>query len=149
MLTNKEDILAVLKKYFQENADKYHVDLAFLFGSFAMGFVKEESDIDVAVVFSREIEDEGKVSEWTAEISLEIASRVGKEVDVLPINDPSRKPMVYYNAVVLGTPVYVRDKTRYIQVYNQALFQMNDFEIFGSRFQFEAARNVLRRIQHG
>ena len=67
----------------------------------------------------------------------------------MPIYNDFRKPMVYYTAIILGIPLYVKDKNQYISLFNEALFQMNDFELFGTSFQLQAARNVLKEVSHG
>lgn len=148
-MLSKDEVISLLREYFREKADQYQIDLAFVFGSYARGYLKEESDVDVAVVFAREVDTDEKRFRAVTDISVELGSRVGVNVDVISIDESFKKPALYYNAVVLGVPVYIRDKTRYIQIYNQALFQMNDFEIFGSRFQFEAAKANLRGMMHG
>ena len=146
---NKDELISKLSSYFKQKADSYQLDLAFLFGSYARGQLKKESDIDVAVVFTNAIDTEKRKFELATNIAVDLSSELKTEVDVIVIDDIFSKPMLSYNAVVLGVPVYVGNKTRYIQIYNQSLFQMNDFEIFGSRLQFEAARNTLKGVSHG
>lgn len=148
-MLSKEVIILQLKEYFSSQAEKYRIDLAFLFGSFARGRVKEESDVDVAVIFSRDVSKEDEIFKLVTVISAELNALIKLEINVIPILSDFRKPMLYYNAVVLGVPVYVGNRHRFVQIYNQALFEMNDFELFGSRFQLEAARRNLKEARHG
>ena len=46
---NRSEIIDVLRKYKQENAQKYGIDTMGIFGSYARDAVDEESDIDIFV----------------------------------------------------------------------------------------------------
>ena len=50
----KPEILALLKAFFEESASVYNIEIAFLYGSWARGFPKSSSDVDIAIVFSEE-----------------------------------------------------------------------------------------------
>jgi len=50
----KREILTLLKSFFEESASAYKIEMAFLYGSWARGFPKSSSDVDVAIVFSEE-----------------------------------------------------------------------------------------------
>lgn len=148
-MLKKDEVVSRVKEYFQEKADGYQIDLAFIFGSCVRGHLKESSDVDIAVAFALEVDSEEKKFKVMTDIAVELGSRIKTEVDVISIDEPFKKPALYYNAVVLGLPVYIRNKTRYVQLYGQALFQMDDFELFGSRFQLEAAKTLLKEVSHG
>jgi predicted nucleotidyltransferase len=148
MNITKEEVINKLEKYFQEKAKFFHIDLAFLFGSFSRGYLKEESDVDVAIIFSDEVVDDKKCFELLTEISLELNLLINLEINTISINKDFTKPMLYYNAIVLGKPVYIRDKSLYTEIYNKALFHMHDFEIFGTKLQFKAAKTLLKQIKN-
>ena len=57
-----------------------------------------------------------------------------------------RKPFLYYNVIVLGKPLYIENYDKYIVLRNEAMFQMEDFSIFGEKWMFETAKNKLRDI---
>jgi len=145
----KDRLIEILTDYFKKNAESYCIEASFLFGSYASGFIKEESDVDIAIVFSKDIDSDEKILNFISQITVDINSYINAEVDIMPIYNDFRKPMVYYNAIILGIPLYVKDKNQYISLFNEALFQMNDFELFGTSFQLQAARNVLKEVSHG
>ncbi len=103
---NKKEIISLLKSYFQSKADKYNIDLAFLYGSWASGHPKKESDVD------RELS----------------------------------KPMIYYNVTVHGTPIYIRAFTRFVDTKLRAIYQMEDFCMFGTKWQEEIVRKRLEAL---
>jgi len=144
----KDKCIKILTDYFKKNAESYHIEAAFLFGSYAKGFIKEESDVDIAIVFSEEIDSDEKIFDLINKINIELDSHINAEIDIMPIYPDFRKPMLYYNAIVLGIPLYVKNKRQYIRLQNEALFQMNDFELFGTSFQLQAAKNMLREVPH-
>ena len=143
----KLEILTLLKAFFAESASAYKIEMAFLYGSWARGFPKSTSDVDVAIVFSEEPGNEDEVFNLITDISFALAKGVGLEVNVIPIYSDFRKPMLYYNAIVLGIPVFIGNQDRYISLRNQAIFQMEDFTLFGTKWQLEIAKN-LEDIKH-
>ncbi len=51
--------------------------------------------------------------------------------------------MLHYNAIVHGIPVYIRDFTRFVDTKLRAIYQMEDFCIFGTKWQEEIVRKRL------
>jgi len=49
----REKIIETLKRFFREEAENYGLEMAFLYGSWARGFPREDSDIDIALLFPR------------------------------------------------------------------------------------------------
>ncbi len=144
----KPELLALLKAFFGESASVYNVELAFLYGSWARGFPKSSSDVDIAVVFSEETDNDDATFSVITDISLVLGKKLKLEVNVLPVYSDFRKPMLYYNAIVLGVPVFIGNRDRYVSLRNQAIFQMEDFTLFGARWQLEIARKNLEDIKH-
>ncbi|MBM4064321.1 MAG: nucleotidyltransferase domain-containing protein [Planctomycetes bacterium] len=147
MLTQPE-IIHILKTYFNEASPVYKIEMVFLYGSWARGFPKKTSDVDVAVVFSEEQCTEDKVFEHITDISFSLTKRIGLEVNVIPIYSDFRKPMLYYNAIVLGIPVFIKDQNKYPILRNEAIYQMEDFTLFGTKWQLEIAKKNLEDIKH-
>jgi predicted nucleotidyltransferase len=106
------------------------------------GLPKEVSDIDVAVVLNQEM-DEEKIFEIITNISLELTDVLKKETSVLFIDRELSKPMIYYNAIVHGISIYIRDFTRFVDTKLRAIHQMEDFSIFGTKWQAEIVRKRL------
>lgn len=144
MYTQKE-ITDILECRFKEIADVYRIEAAFLYGSWARGLPKETSDVDIAIVFS-ETGDEDKVFEKITDITLSLMREIRLEVNIVPVFLDFRKPMLYYNAIVLGTPVFIRNQDRYATLLNEAIFQMEDFSIFGTGWQLEVADRNIKEI---
>jgi len=143
----KDKIISVLESYFQSKAETYDLDVAFLYGSWAGGYPKEESDIDVAVMFSEEMSEE-KVFDLINSLSLNLTILLRHETDVLYIDSELSKPMLHYNAIVRGIPVFIRDFTRYVDIKMKAISQMEDFSIFGLKWQSEVVKNRLEAFNH-
>ncbi|MBI5700454.1 nucleotidyltransferase domain-containing protein [Candidatus Saganbacteria bacterium] len=140
------EVLSKLKKYFKKNSERCGINSAFLFGSFARGFVKKESDIDIAVVFPNGAMSDKETADMAADIATDLELETHKQVDVIPIYNDFRKPFLYYNAIVLGVPLYMKNRELYSGLYNAALFNMEDFNLFGGRLQLEAAKNILKGV---
>jgi hypothetical protein len=56
--------------------------------------------------------------------------------------------MLYYNAIVLGAPVFLKNFDRYVRLKNEALYQMEDFGIFGINWQFMVAAKNLGGLKN-
>ncbi len=144
-IRDKDEVISALKAYFQHKADVFNIDMAFLYGSWASGRPKDESDIDIAVIFNQEMTEE-KIFEIITNISLELTDIFKKESNVLYIDMELSKPMLYYNAIVHGIPVYIRDFTRFVDIKSRAIYQMEDFCIFGTKWQEEIVRKRLEAL---
>jgi predicted nucleotidyltransferase len=139
-------LLSDLQKFFEERAAELGVRMAFLYGSRARGIPREGSDLDIAVVFDPGVSEADEVFRRSTSISLALGDIVGLEVNVLAITLDSPKPMLYHNAIVMGTPVFMKDLGDYVNLRHEVMSQMEDFQLFGVRWQLEAAR---RNLSHG
>jgi predicted nucleotidyltransferase len=144
MNSGPRDFVALLSNFFEKEADRLHVEMAFLYGSRAGGVPRKDSDVDIALLFKEDLSEEEIFDRITA-ISLELGALVSLEVSILPIYHDFRKPMLYYNAVAKGFPVFVRSTGAYIRLRHEAVAQMEDFRLFGIKWQAEAARRNLSR----
>lgn len=146
-MNRKHEIISTMKSYFQNKADTYDLDIAFLYGSWAVGHPKEESDIDVAVLFSHEM-NEDKIFNALNTISLDLTLILKHETNAIYIDRELSKPMLHYNAVVRSTPVFIKDFTRYVDIKLKAISQMEDFTIFGLKWQREIVNRRLEALHH-
>ena len=121
--------------------------MAFLYGSWARGSPRQDSDIDVAILFSKEISSEEEIFKHITDISLLLSSGLCSEVNVIPISLDFGKPMLYYNAIVSGIPMFLGDFDRYVDLKNEAIFQMEDFNIFGRDWQLAVAKSNLEALK--
>jgi predicted nucleotidyltransferase len=145
---DKDNLILLLKTFFKENAKEYNIDMAFLYGSWAGGYPRKDSDVDLAVLFSKELLSNHEIFNIITDISYNLSSKIKKEVNILPIYRDFRKPMLYYNAIVLSIPVYIKNFQEYVKLKNEAIFQMEDFSIFGLKWQIEMTRKNLEAL-HG
>jgi predicted nucleotidyltransferase len=132
-----------LQGFFTQRADHFRVQMAFLYGSRAEGFPREDSDIDIGVLFADEITSEDEMFDLATKISVSLSKEMKVEASVLPICPDFRKPMLYYNVIVKGIPLYIGNYGRYLDLRNEALYQMEDFEIFGKEWQLLIAKKNL------
>jgi len=146
--STQTELIELLRRFFTDCADEYEIDMAFLYGSRAGGLPRIDSDLDVAVLFGRRDLSEEEAFARIADISLKLANLLRMEVNVLHIHDDFRKPMLYYNVIALGTPVYARQDAQLLSLRNDALFHMGDFGIFGLGWQYEVAKKNLESLIH-
>jgi len=146
-MDKKEQLISAIKEYFNGKAKTYSVDIAFLYGSWAIGCPKASSDVDVAIIFNKEM-DRDKIFDLITTISLELTNILKRETNVLHIDTGFYRPMLYYNAIVQGIPVFVKNFTRYVDARHHAIYQMEDFSIFGTKWQSEIVERRLEKLNH-
>lgn len=144
---SREQIIPVLKDYFKSHADPCDIDMAFLYGSWACGYPKAESDVDIAVLFMHEISEEGTFNTIN-KLTLELSDLLKKEVNTLYIDIELSRPMLHYNAIIQGIPVFIRDFSRYVDIRLKAIAQMEDFGIFGIKWQSQVVKKRLEDLSH-
>ena len=144
----KEEIIDKLGNSFLGKAKDYGLEMVFLYGSWARGFPKEDSDVDIAVFFSQENGSQDEVFRQVNDIALNLEKELGREVNIIVLRPDFDKPMLYYNAIALGIPAYIRDKDKYLAMRNEAIHQMEDFSIFGPEWQLSIARKNLEAIKY-
>lgn len=145
---SRDDLIKKLKDFFNKNADFYDIDMAFLYGSWAKGFPKETSDVDIAVFSYPEKDSEDEEFTMITDISLQLSEIIKKEINIISIHTDFRKPMLYYNVIVLGQPIYIKNTERYISLKNEVIYQMEDFSIFGINWQLIVANKNIRRLRN-
>ena len=143
----KTRLLSALKSYFTHKADMYTIDMAFLYGSWATGYPKIDSDVDIAVIFNKEM-GRGQLFDIITTLSLELTNLLTLETNVLYVDEEFSKPMLYYNAIVHGIPVFIGSFTRYVDKRFHAIYQMEDFSIFGMKWQSEIVQKGLEKLNN-
>lgn len=143
-----EKTVEKLKKYFKANAAGYKIKTAFLFGSYASAAEKKESDIDLAVAMADEVEaDRDAVFTIITNVAYDLSRIYGREVDVLVIDQEFSKPLLFYNAIIYGTLLFAADMEDHISLVLRALEEMEDFSLFGTKWQLEAAEKRLAKAR--
>lgn len=141
----KRDFISLLESFFYKNSARYQIDMVFLYGSWAYGHPMEDSDIDLAIVFTPGLLGEEEKFFSITDISYLLMKELKREVNIISISQDFRHPMLYYNAVTFGVPIFVKDADRYLMLKLEAICQMEDFQIFGTEWQYIVAQNLLRR----
>ncbi|MDP3947089.1 MAG: nucleotidyltransferase domain-containing protein [bacterium] len=140
-------MVSQIKRFFQSEAERFRVQIAILYGSWAGGFPRRDSDLDVAVVFDDE-PDEETLFQRLMDMSLLLSDLIGRDVNMIPIYPDFRKPMLYYNAIIQGMPVYAKQEETLTILRKKAIDEMEDFSIFGLQWQAELARKNLEALRH-
>lgn len=148
VLNAKREIVDHLKRFFRDNSERYGIEMAFLYGSWVRGFPRQDSDIDVAILFARKISTAEEIFEHITDISLLLSSDLHSEINAIPLSLDFEKPMLSYNAIVSGIPLFFRDFSKYVDLKNEAIFQMEDFNIFGRYWQLAVAKSNLEALTH-
>ena len=145
---DRDRIVEILGGFFQWEAAHFGVEAAFLYGSWAAGFPRLESDIDVAVLFDDEGTSEDDAFERLNAITLALMKVLPSEINVIPIYSDFRKPMLYYNAIIKGIPLFFTNREKYVSLIGEALYHMEDFETLGKRWLIDLATRNLEQISH-
>jgi len=146
--SKKEKMFQQLSNYFTQKSTVYYIEIVFLYGSWAKGYPRQNSDIDLAIVFNSKIRNDDFLFELINNISYEISIQINKEVNIITINPDFPHPMLYYNAIILGVPLYINNKDNFVALKMEAVRHMEDFRIFGIAWQKEVAQNILKEIIH-
>ncbi len=147
-MDKREAIITHLKDFFKKSSCKYGLEIVFLYGSWACGLPRHSSDVDIGVVFSSEPSSDDESFERITDISHTLSAEFNMEVNVIRIHEDFRKPMLYYNAIVAGLPVYINDHDRYTRLKNEAVYQMEDYSIFGIDWQHGVTRKNLEVLKY-
>lgn len=144
----RKKIIQLLKDCFSRNSSLYHIEIAFLYGSWSRGLPHKDSDIDLALLFSEPAENEDIIFESINNISFDLSIKMGKEVNIIDIKEGFPYPMLYYNAIIFGIPIYVKNNDLLISLRLEAIRQMEDFKVFGIPWQQEVAQKLLKEMTH-
>ena len=139
--------VTVVEEYFRREGVRLRIEAAFVFGSRAGEVARADSDVDVAVVFSEEGAAES-MFDRSNEVAQNLCRLLGADVDVVVLDRDFSRPMLAYNVIVQGIPVYVRDANNFLALRNEAMRQKEDFSRFGIGWQLEVARTKLERLGH-
>jgi len=146
-MNKKTHIISALHSYFHKKAKMHHVDMAFLYGSWAKGYPHANSDVDIAIIFNREM-GKDKLFDIITSLSLELTRLLKIETNVLYIDKEFSKPMLFYNAIIHGIPVFIKSFTRYVDTRLHAMYEMEDFSIFGTQWQSEIVQKRIEKLNN-
>lgn len=119
--------------------ERHGVVVGYLFGSAARGTMGPHSDIDVAVFFDDKKVPEAKQFDEKLAMSGEIARAFPVEdADVINLNQQTN-PVLRYDAVILGEPIFVKDFSVKNQLVRAVLREFED-----TRYLRETSYRILR-----
>lgn len=124
------DITETLKEYFK---DKEEILLAFVFGSIVSGHMTEESDIDIAILFSHKPQFQEILN-----ASDEICSAIGREIDLVVLNDSS--PIIRMQVLKSGKLIKSKSDAVYNSFFVKTLKEYDDLKYIRK----EAEKNILK-----
>ena len=98
------------------------IEFAYIFGSYAAGLNREDSDIDLAIYLKENINID---YEYPVRLALKIEKRIGIPVDVIILND---KPILIISEVLKnGIVVFSKNERKRIFFETKMLSQIQDF----------------------
>jgi len=124
-----KDFAETLKDYFK---DKEKILLAFIFGSAASGCLTEESDVDIAVLFSGP-PDFAEV----LKIRDSVSEATGREADIVVLNDSS--PVIRMQVLKRGKLLASREDAVYNDFFVRTVKEYDDLKYVRK----EAEENIL------
>lgn len=134
-----------LKNFFEENYKSFKIDIVFLYGFYAFKKQKESSDVDIAILFLDGLKEEEKFN-LVVEISYILEKKIKKEVNIISLSKDFPDPCFYYDVIVLGKVLFYRKFDDYVKFKLEALYQFEDFQIFGIEWKKELARKRLKEF---
>jgi predicted nucleotidyltransferase len=106
-----------------------HIRLAILFGSFATGHIRPDSDLDVAVDAGRPITADKKMK-----LIEDLAIEIGRPIDLIDLHTAG-EPLL--GRIVTRGRRLIGDDTRYAEWIRKHLFEKADFMPYRSRILAE------------
>lgn len=125
-----KDIASTLKEYFK---DKEEIPLAFIFGSAVAGRLTDESDVDIAILFSSMPH-----FQEVLKISASVSGVTGREVDIVVLNDSS--PVIRMQVLRKGKLIKGGNDVAYNDFFVRTVKEYDDLK----RIRKEAEENILR-----
>lgn len=116
-LSLTEDQINLLKEFLNKDAN---VEFAFVFGSYAKGMQKKESDLDVAIYF----ENPPEGVEFLSYIN-RLSELVGEEVDIAVLNRASA--FLRHQVMKYGSPLIIKNHLTYIRFREKTMIDYDEY----------------------
>ena len=130
-----EERLEELVKFFGE---RELIVAAYLFGSYARGVQTPQSDVDIAVLFSRTPEN---LLEHHLRLSNDLSDILGKDVDLIILN--VAPPLLRYQVIKHGRLIYCRNERERISFESKSMCEYLDFSRAARRYDECLLRKLL------
>ncbi|AEM73718.1 DNA polymerase beta domain protein region [Caldicellulosiruptor acetigenus 6A] len=119
----KDKIVEILKEYFEKEDN---VIFAYLFGSYAKGKERENSDVDIAVYVNEEIaKDSKKVLDFQIKHMSNISDILKKEVDLVILNHAS--PLLRHEVISEGILLVEKDHNKLVNFKKMSFYYYQDW----------------------
>lgn len=119
----KDKIVKILKEYFEKEDN---VIFAYLFGSYAKGKERENSDVDIAVYVNEEIaNDSKKVLDFQIKHMSNISDILKKEVDLVILNHAS--PLLRHEVISEGILLVEKDHNKLVNFKKMSFYYYQDW----------------------
>jgi predicted nucleotidyltransferase len=126
----KDLIIVKLRQYFK---DKEDASLVFIFGSIVSGHITEQSDVDIAVLFSHKPKFQEILNTTD-----EVCRAIGREIDLVVLNDSS--PIIRMQVLKNGKLIKSKSHAVYNDFFIKALKEYDDLKYI----RREAEKNILK-----
>jgi len=137
MKLTTDHVIATLEAYF---TGKSEISAVYLFGSYARGLQRPDSDVDIALLF--ENADPAKVSEYTDAHYLAIARILRKELHLVPLN---RAPERLLNQIFSrGQCILVNNPKEHAMFKMTAFAKIADFGFYRPKFEEAFTRKLMQ-----
>lgn len=119
----KDKIVKILKEYFEKEDN---VIFAYLFGSYAKGKERENSDVDIAVYVNELIaKDSKKVLDFQIKHMSNISDILKKEVDLVILNQAS--PLLRHEVISEGILLVEKDHNKLVNFKKLSFYYYQDW----------------------
>ena len=98
-----------------------NITFAYIFGSYAQGKIRVDSDIDIAIYLEKKIDIETYL-----EIKMYLSETCKREIDLIILNDAT--PLLKYEIYKKSILLFTRDRTIETSYKVKTLFEYNDIK---------------------
>ncbi|MBU4305030.1 MAG: nucleotidyltransferase domain-containing protein [Candidatus Omnitrophica bacterium] len=142
-------IITKLRGFLKEMASEYPIEIVFLYGSFASVYHHAGSDIDIGIFFSESVEKAEKAHFFITEITYKLIQEFSREVNIISIDRNFLHPMLYYNVIISGIPLFIKDDGKFLSLKLEAIHQMEDFQLFAPFWQRTVTKKIMKGVSYG
>lgn len=115
----------IIEEIVKSKAKDWKLKAFFLFGSTAYDMDTVRSDIDIAVAFEENLDRSTKKT-IRNHIIKTLSQATGREIDIVEIEDKANKPLLLYNAIINGIPVYIKSEEFYKELITKYTKEMEN-----------------------
>ncbi|MHB1337099.1 MAG: type VII toxin-antitoxin system MntA family adenylyltransferase antitoxin [Candidatus Humimicrobiaceae bacterium] len=142
-MKNKNLIVKEIIRYF---ADKKNISTIYLFGSFAKNFNRKDSDIDIAVLFKKNL-DKLERFNLVLEFVLELENILGEKIDIIDIENADP---FFIHQVMLGKIIVIdKDTERRVSFEVDKRRTFFDMQPFYELYYSQSVKRLKEKATNG